>query len=175
MGRHPNPVVSKHFTRGTKIGDGSNRYQWTCKQCGERFPKGRVDALYVHITKKCTALSRDEKTSLELELHETSLAVSTVCSQKNKVNLQKSKKGVDPLWKPPEKDLDALNMLAEVSGQAVETQCNHAPRLAGGDGNSDHSMVLDPALDSNFCAGRLSSGMNDERCAVGNGELLDKL
>lgn len=35
MGRKPNPLILEFFERGPKIGDQSNRYQHTCKRCGE--------------------------------------------------------------------------------------------------------------------------------------------
>lgn len=35
MGRRPNVVVGEFFHRGQKLEDSSNRYQHTCKKCGE--------------------------------------------------------------------------------------------------------------------------------------------
>lgn len=57
MGRKPNPLIQEYFDRGSKLADSSNRYPHTCKLCGERFPKGRLDSLMSHITKKCPAIS----------------------------------------------------------------------------------------------------------------------
>ncbi|KAG6027985.1 hypothetical protein E4U40_001271 [Claviceps sp. LM458 group G5] len=69
MGRRPNPLILEYFERGPKLNDNSNRYPHTCKQCGENFPKGRIDSLVTHITKKCPAISDSERMRACLELH----------------------------------------------------------------------------------------------------------
>lgn len=35
MGRRPNQLVLEFFHRGPKLQDASNRYEHTCKRCGE--------------------------------------------------------------------------------------------------------------------------------------------
>lgn len=69
MGRKPNPLILEYFIRGPKLNDSSNRYPHTCKQCGENFPKGRIDSLTTHITKKCPAISDSDRMRACLELH----------------------------------------------------------------------------------------------------------
>lgn len=69
MGRRPNPLILEYFVRGPKLNDNSNRYPHTCKQCGEAFPKGRIDSLTTHITKKCPAISESDRMRACLELH----------------------------------------------------------------------------------------------------------
>lgn len=69
MGRKPNPLILEYFDRGPKLNDNSNRYPHTCKQCGENFPKGRIDSLTTHITKKCPAISDANRMRACLELH----------------------------------------------------------------------------------------------------------
>ncbi|CAG9979496.1 unnamed protein product [Clonostachys byssicola] len=69
MGRKPNPLILEYFVRGPKLNDNSNRYPHTCKQCGENFPKGRIDSLTTHITKKCPAISEPDRMRACLELH----------------------------------------------------------------------------------------------------------
>ncbi|KAF4126466.1 hypothetical protein GMORB2_0202 [Geosmithia morbida] len=69
MGRKPNPLILEYFVRGPKLNDNSNRYPHTCKQCGENFPKGRIDSLTTHITKKCPAISDPDRMRACLELH----------------------------------------------------------------------------------------------------------
>lgn len=69
MGRRPNPLILEYFVRGEKLNDNSNRYPHTCKQCGENFPKGRIDSLTTHITKKCPAISESDRMRACLELH----------------------------------------------------------------------------------------------------------
>lgn len=70
MGRKPNPLIIEFFERGPKLEDASNRYQHTCKACGEVFPKGRIDSLTNHIVKKCSVISTANKQRALLQLHE---------------------------------------------------------------------------------------------------------
>jgi len=35
MGRRQNPAIEAYFERGQKLDDASNRYQQTCRKCGE--------------------------------------------------------------------------------------------------------------------------------------------
>ncbi|KAE8450514.1 hypothetical protein EG329_006245 [Mollisiaceae sp. DMI_Dod_QoI] len=61
MGRKPNTVVLLYFERGPKLNDSSNRYEHTCKACGQHFPKGRIDGMIAHLERQCTALSPIER------------------------------------------------------------------------------------------------------------------
>ncbi|KAI0506482.1 hypothetical protein F5B22DRAFT_623849 [Xylaria bambusicola] len=69
MGRRPNPLILEFFERGAKLNDNSNRYHHRCKACGEDFPKGRIDSLTNHLTKKCPAISEAERINACLALH----------------------------------------------------------------------------------------------------------
>lgn len=42
MGRRPNAVVGEFFHRGQKLDDNSNRYQHTCKKCGQHVREGKL-------------------------------------------------------------------------------------------------------------------------------------
>jgi hypothetical protein len=46
MGRRPNVVVGEFFHRGQKLDDNSNRYQHTCKKCGQHVRRGKSKARY---------------------------------------------------------------------------------------------------------------------------------
>ncbi|KAI1346865.1 hypothetical protein F5Y01DRAFT_262804 [Xylaria sp. FL0043] len=74
MGRRPNPLILEFFERGAKLNDNSNRYHHRCKACGEDFPKGRIDSLTNHLTKKCPAISEAERINACLALHGISSA-----------------------------------------------------------------------------------------------------
>ncbi|KAI2621131.1 hypothetical protein GGR54DRAFT_89836 [Hypoxylon sp. NC1633] len=69
MGRKPNPLILEFFERGAKLDDNSNRYHHRCKSCGEDFPKGRIDSLTNHLTKKCPAISEADRINACLALH----------------------------------------------------------------------------------------------------------
>ncbi|KAI0406819.1 hypothetical protein F4802DRAFT_605959 [Xylaria palmicola] len=74
MGRRPNPLILEFFERGAKLNDNSNRYHHRCKACGEDFPKGRIDSLTNHLTKKCPAISAADRINACLALHGISSA-----------------------------------------------------------------------------------------------------
>ncbi|KAK3698447.1 hypothetical protein LTR37_016917 [Vermiconidia calcicola] len=61
MGRRPNPLVVEFFERGEKLGDNSNRYQHTCKRCGELFPKGRIESLTSHLLRRCPNVTQEDR------------------------------------------------------------------------------------------------------------------
>ncbi|KZZ88117.1 hypothetical protein AAP_05177 [Ascosphaera apis ARSEF 7405] len=65
MGRKPNAIVTEFFNRGAKLHDSSNRYEHTCKLCGQNFPKGRSDSLLGHLTKTCPAISTQDRTRVQ--------------------------------------------------------------------------------------------------------------
>ena len=60
MGRKPNQLILEFFDRGAKLEDASNRYQYTCKACGEHFPKGRTDTLTSHAA-RCHAVKMEDR------------------------------------------------------------------------------------------------------------------
>ncbi len=70
MGRKPNQLVLEFFDRGAKLPDGSNRYEHTCKACGERFPKGRIESLMSHLKTKCQAIAPEDRHRALLQLNE---------------------------------------------------------------------------------------------------------
>ncbi|KAK8174854.1 hypothetical protein BC567DRAFT_163615 [Phyllosticta citribraziliensis] len=70
MGRKPNQLILEFFERGPKLEDASNRYQHTCRSCGERFPKGRIDTLTAHLVKKCPALTSQDRQRAILQFHD---------------------------------------------------------------------------------------------------------
>ena len=74
MGRKPNPLILEYFERGQKLEDASNRYQHTCKACGEKFPKGRIDSLMGHLTNKCPAIRLRDKQHASRHLQDLRVA-----------------------------------------------------------------------------------------------------
>ena len=61
MGRRPNQLVLEFFERGQKLPDSSNRYEHTCKRCGEQFPKGRLDSLLSHLLRRCPNVTEQDR------------------------------------------------------------------------------------------------------------------
>ncbi|KAH7031116.1 uncharacterized protein B0I36DRAFT_118705 [Microdochium trichocladiopsis] len=69
MGRKQHPIIAQYFDRGAKLADNSNRYEYRCRNCGEHFPKGRLETLTLHITKRCPAITEAERVNACLALH----------------------------------------------------------------------------------------------------------
>ena len=175
MGRKPNPVISTNFTRGAKIGDASNRYQYTCKQCGERFSRGRIESLYNHVTKACTASSPQEKRDHVLQIHELGLAAAAAAAAaKGKENANKRKKSGKAFSSPPLQVFNGLNVLAEASSQVVETQNSYAHPLSSGNGVDTRSMVLDPASENKTLPSGYVHSAEDAGSGGESGELSPK-
>ena len=70
MGRKPNQLVLEFFDRGAKLPDGSNRYEHTCKACGEHFPKGRIESLMAHLKTKCQTITAEDRYRALLQSNE---------------------------------------------------------------------------------------------------------
>ncbi|KAK4251589.1 hypothetical protein C7999DRAFT_10827 [Corynascus novoguineensis] len=116
MGRRPNALILQYFERGPKLQDQSNRYPHTCKACGEHFPRGRLDSLTSHLTKKCPAISESERVSALLALSGMSHAQQRFQqTQQAQARAQANGSAVDlPMM---QRDWTALGVLAEVSRQ----------------------------------------------------------
>ncbi|KAI9890182.1 MAG: hypothetical protein M1814_004344 [Vezdaea aestivalis] len=150
MGRKPNKLVIEFFSRGPKLEDASNRYEHTCKACGERFPKGRIDSLTTHVFKKCPAITVRERQRALLEFNELPSTVQGEREGSVGKGLGRGKTIELPVGNP---SLARLEALAEVSrharvgfGGVDENQSTNDPPRA----NSPHSLAL------------LNSGPNSE-------------
>lgn len=177
MGRKPNALIVEYFHRGAKIADASNRYEHTCKRCGEQFPKGRIDSLTAHLTKKCIGLTMPERTKIVLRLHD--LADPTANPELNNGlrdgNQVEAGNTLDlPFTPTKQQNFNALNVLAEAS------------RRVGGDGPvasgytaaeqahpHDHAqpLPLDPQLEIDSFAQHLLESPDDGLSGRNNGKL----
>ncbi|KZF22296.1 hypothetical protein L228DRAFT_211087 [Xylona heveae TC161] len=127
MGRKPNQLILEFFERGQKLEDASNRYQHTCKACGEKFPKGRIDSLTTHLVKKCPAIALRDRQRALLQLHELPDFADAPESAKEaaKENGQKGKSVELPY--APSRNWTALETLAEVSRQIDLSEKKDSP------------------------------------------------
>ncbi|KAH6615011.1 hypothetical protein C7974DRAFT_57395 [Boeremia exigua] len=119
MGRRPNQLILEYFERGPKLEDASNRYQHTCKSCGEKFPKGRIDSLTNHLVKKCPALPLRDRQRALLQFHELPLPDNMAQTAAHTTGPVHNGQKVN-LSFPPSKQLSALETLAEVSRQHLD-------------------------------------------------------
>ena len=122
MGRRPNSLILQYFERGPKLADNSNRYPHTCRACGENFPKGRIDSLTNHLTKKCPAITEADRINACLTLHGIGSA-----AQQNKKNQSAKNGGAQSDLPVIQRDWTALETLAEVSRQ-IEANEKHDDR-----------------------------------------------
>ncbi|KAL6704786.1 hypothetical protein ACN47E_007590 [Coniothyrium glycines] len=148
MGRRPNQLILEYFERGPKLEDASNRYQHTCKSCGEKFPKGRIDSLTNHLVKKCPALPLRDRQRALLQFHELPLpdTMAQPASSHGPAHMQSGRKLSLPF--APAKQLSALETLAEVSRQHLDLSGKRMPEKqpAPLHGNSNHAGLLDEFL-----------------------------
>ncbi|TQS34319.1 hypothetical protein Golomagni_05302 [Golovinomyces magnicellulatus] len=113
MGRKPNALIIQYFERGAKLSDSSNRYQHTCKACGQKFPKGRIDSLTTHLAKKCPALSIQDKQNALLQLND----LPNIEGPPNNFHAEKSSLPLTVELPVMKSNWTALETLAEVSRQ----------------------------------------------------------
>ena len=125
--------MAEFFHRGPKISDMSNRYEQHCKRCNEHFPKGRQEAMVLHLTKKCPAVDNIERAKIIFRLHDLAMpdvhpnidpANAPVDPQPPSGNEDYSQSGA-PIARPPlqgVQGIDRLSVLAEVSRQEVSRQ-----------------------------------------------------
>jgi hypothetical protein len=149
MGRKPNQLILEFFIRGQKLEDASNRYQHTCKACGEKFPKGRIDSLTNHLVKKCTAIPLRDRQRVLLRLHELpDLADGDQNKDPNAAGQGKGK-GVDVPY-TTRQNFDGLNVLAEASRQvgASDQTKRGGPAYTQSVTVGGKTVVVDPALEA---------------------------
>ncbi|KAK7625189.1 hypothetical protein IWX49DRAFT_624683 [Phyllosticta citricarpa] len=147
MGRKPNALILEFFERGPKLEDASNRYQHTCRSCGERFPKGRIDTLTAHLVKKCPALTAQDRQRAILQFHDLpvpDLPPSSSSAQGSSVPASASssasapsggqnngaQNGKQPMTLPyaaPKAGMSRLEALAEVSRQRLDLSGQRIP------------------------------------------------
>ncbi|KAL6239822.1 hypothetical protein BDW75DRAFT_197477 [Aspergillus navahoensis] len=149
MGRKPNQLILEFFIRGQKLEDASNRYQHTCKACGEKFPKGRIDSLTNHLVKKCTAIPLRDRQRVLLRLHELpDLADGDQNKDLNSAGQNKGKPGEVSFT--TRQNFDGLNVLAEASRQvgASDQTKRGAPAFPQSVTVGGKTVVVDPALEA---------------------------
>ncbi|KAL1882818.1 hypothetical protein Daus18300_000456 [Diaporthe australafricana] len=122
MGRRPNQVIQQYFQRGPKLADNSNRYPQTCRLCGENFPKGRIDSLTTHLTKRCPAISEQDRINACLMLNGISAARTPrnlQARQQQQVQQHPGPQLELPLMQPHQ-NWTPLETLAEVSRRQID-------------------------------------------------------
>ncbi|KAF2266943.1 hypothetical protein CC78DRAFT_491385 [Lojkania enalia] len=126
MGRKPNQLILEFFERGPKLEDASNRYQHTCKSCGEKFPKGRIDSLTNHLVKKCPALPIRDRQRAILQFHELpDLPPDSMAAQI--ASLPQNGQTMNLPFASAKQGMSALETLAEVSRQHLDLSGKRVP------------------------------------------------
>lgn len=168
MGRKPNQLILEFFIRGPKLEDASNRYQHTCKACGEKFPKGRIDSLTNHLVKKCQAIPLRDRQRVLLRLHELpDLAEGNPDKDPSAAGANKGK-SADASF-PNRPNFDGLNVLAEASrqvGASDQTKSGQAYTQSVTVGGK--TVVVDPALEAEGFQGQGSQQSEVKQEEAGN-------
>lgn len=120
MGRRPNLLIRENFVRGPKLENSSNRYHHTCKNCGERFPKGRIDTLTNHLAKQCRALTADERVRILGRIGRIPEGMQPD-SGTSSLHQSSQEEEVRVSFEPAP-TFDGLNVLAEASRQVGATE-----------------------------------------------------
>ncbi|KAF2800855.1 hypothetical protein K505DRAFT_403714 [Melanomma pulvis-pyrius CBS 109.77] len=128
MGRKPNQLILEFFERGPKLEDASNRYQHTCKSCGEKFPKGRIDSLQNHLVKKCPALPLRDRQRALMQFNDLPVPDLPESMAHMPAGPGQSHPGQTMnLPFAPKQGMSALETLAEVSRQHLDLTGNRMP------------------------------------------------
>ncbi|KAL2832144.1 hypothetical protein BDW59DRAFT_181456 [Aspergillus cavernicola] len=156
MGRKPNQLILEFFIRGQKLEDASNRYQHTCKACGEKFPKGRIDSLTNHLVKKCQAIPLRDRQRVLLRLHELPDLADSDHNKDSSTEGQSKGKSVDVPY-TTRQNFDGLNVLAEASRQvgASDQSKRGGPAYTQSVTVGGKTVVVDPALEAEGFQGHL--------------------
>ncbi|TQB72645.1 hypothetical protein MPDQ_006688 [Monascus purpureus] len=165
MGRKPNQLILEFFIRGQKLEDASNRYQHTCKACGEKFPKGRIDSLTNHLVKKCQAIPLRDRQRVLLRLHELPDLADGEQKDPNLAAANKGKPG--QLTFSARQNFDGLNVLAEASRQVgASDHTKRRPAYSQSMTVEGKPVIVDPALEAEGFQGHvLKSEHIDESAA----------
>ncbi|MCJ1479590.1 hypothetical protein MMC13_008276 [Lambiella insularis] len=174
MGRKPNQLVTEFFTRGPKLEDASNRYQYTCKACGEHFPKGRMEILASHLANKCGALSGEDRDRALMQLRqvpEQTKSRQRQHLQENDLRISGKREKLSLAQVSSlERKLTGLEALAEASRQVEH------PAQKGESAGQDEN-VIDPSLRETESYTRLfgsATRVHDELGTLMGGDLNEK-
>jgi hypothetical protein len=169
MGRKPNQLILEFFIRGQKLEDASNRYQHTCKACGEKFPKGRIDSLTNHLVKKCQAIPIRDRQRVLLRLHELPDLADGDAGPKSLTNGGMNKGKTVDLPYATRHSFDGLNVLAEASRQVGASDQKRGPAYGRGVNVNGKMVVVDPALEAEVYQGTPQPENTDTDGAKQNG------
>ncbi|KAJ5152040.1 hypothetical protein N7492_010335 [Penicillium capsulatum] len=168
MGRKPNALILEFFIRGPKLEDSSNRYQHTCKACGEKFPKGRIDSLTNHLVKKCQAIPLRDRQRVLLRLHE--LPDLTEGDANKDPNAAGGKGKSSDSSFPNRPNFDGLNVLAEASRQVgASDQTKRGPAYTQSVTAGGKTVIVDPALEAEGFQGQGQSDVKQEESGNAQG------
>ncbi|KAK2873927.1 hypothetical protein FQN49_001978 [Arthroderma sp. PD_2] len=157
MGRKPNTLITEFFHRGEKLPDSSNRYEHTCRLCGEKFLKGRPDTLINHITKICPAISTADRDRV---VYMSGMAANgfrdkgvvrqgqpkSSSNSARMVDLPRGKRATN-FQNQNGPSLNGLNVLAEASRRVGASNEGHLQDRMLELNAADRDMAVDPALE----------------------------
>jgi hypothetical protein len=203
MGRKPNQLILEFFERGPKLEDASNRYQHTCRSCGEKvnftppltalsssflssltqppqFPKGRIDSLTNHLVKKCPAIPVRDRQRAILQFHDLpDLSDSPAADAGTGGQNGASRRQTMDLPFAPKHAMSALDTLAEVSRHHLDMSGKRVPSsdARGPRRRSSGQSVAGQdgfSADDSLAYDDRSGGTEEHRGHEGGGKLIDE-
>ena len=147
MGRKVNPLISEHFERGAKLKDNSNRYQHTCKACGEHFPKGRFEVLLGHVLKRCPSIGSERRRQLVYRYHDLELSDRSSMLNNGQALQQYATNSASESDAVSVNGYNRLRLLAEASQSVESGECPALRRNTRIGDDAHQSVPLDPTLD----------------------------
>lgn len=164
MGRKPNALILQFFERGPKLADNSNRYPHTCKSCGENFPKGRIDSLTNHLTRKCPAISESDRVRACLTIHGFNKAAveHTRASVASATAAARPSTDIQQDLDLVQRDWTALETLAEVSRQIDLSEKHDDRGNPTGVPATTESSLLGQEIHDQFLAQSAHLGYKDD-------------
>ena len=146
MGRKVNPLISEHFDRGARLKDNSNRYQHTCKACGEHFSKGRFEVLLGHVLKRCPSIGGERRRQLVLRHHDLEAPGRSSLQESGRVPSQYSS-NLKSIANGASSSYNGLSVLAEASQTVENSRFGALHDKTRTYVYSQQGLPVDPALD----------------------------
>ncbi|KAF3483241.1 uncharacterized protein GIQ15_02565 [Arthroderma uncinatum] len=156
MGRKPNTLITEFFHRGEKLPDSSNRYEHTCRLCGEKFSKGRPDTLINHISKICPAISTADRDRVVYmsgitangQRDKGAVRQGQPNADSSSAKMTNSTRGKRATNFQNGPSLNGLNVLAEASRRVGASSEGQLYDRIFELNAADRDMVVDPALEN---------------------------
>ena len=144
MGRRSTPFFHDFFHRGAKLGNASNRYEYTCRRCG-RVLKNRAESLVAHLVgaRGCPHVAPDEAARVAVFINERNRRKERKRAQRGSVRPSAAAEAETAV--PRRGDAEAAEPLNGLAALAEAGRQLEGPgRNEGADVNGAHAHAREP-------------------------------